>query len=239
MRPGYDLFTLFTMSEQRERILAAACDLYLSTGLDGFSMRKLARSLGVTAPALYRHYESKERLLQDVMAQAYERFAQYLYRSLAGSSPVERLQLAADAYVDFALEHPMLYDMLFASPEFRGVGEVSAELEALGCAVGQFWHDRVRECMDHGILREGEPEAVSVTMWGHAHGLLVLHRQGVLARDGIVTDEDFRALFRASGRRVLVGLAPSEQAAALVARDDASGVVEAVRGAHEMSGATD
>src|SRR5690606_6240441 len=53
-------FTLFTlMSEQRERILACACELYLTDGLDGFSMRKLARSLGVTAPALYRHYESK------------------------------------------------------------------------------------------------------------------------------------------------------------------------------------
>jgi AcrR family transcriptional regulator len=43
------------MSDQRDAILAAACDLYLRSGLDGFSMRKLAREVGVTAPALYRH----------------------------------------------------------------------------------------------------------------------------------------------------------------------------------------
>ena len=48
------------MSEQRDRILSCACEMYLQDGLDGFSMRKLARVLGVTAPALYRHYESKE-----------------------------------------------------------------------------------------------------------------------------------------------------------------------------------
>ena len=60
------------MSEQRERILSLACDLFLSDGADGFSMRKLARAVGVTAPALYKYYESKERLLHDVMTQAYE-----------------------------------------------------------------------------------------------------------------------------------------------------------------------
>ncbi len=42
------VFTVFTMSEQRETILARACDLYLAEGLDGFSMRKLAKLVGVT-----------------------------------------------------------------------------------------------------------------------------------------------------------------------------------------------
>ena len=218
MSPDRVLFTLFTMSEQRERILNAACDLYLSGGLEGFSMRKLARSIGVTAPALYRHYESKEKLLHDVMAQAYERFAQYLYRSLVGTSPAERMRLAGEGYLDFALEHPKLYDILFASPDIHGIGEVSDELEALGCAVGQFWHDRVRECMDHGILRDGDPEAVSMTMWGHAHGLLVLHRRGVLAGGGVGSDDEFRKLFQASGIRLLEGLATPEHMADLEAR---------------------
>ena len=40
------------MSDQRQDILARACDLYLSQGLDGFSMRGLAKEVGVTAPAL-------------------------------------------------------------------------------------------------------------------------------------------------------------------------------------------
>ena len=44
------------MSEQREHILTCACELYLEDGLEGFSMRKLARDVGVTAPALYRYY---------------------------------------------------------------------------------------------------------------------------------------------------------------------------------------
>jgi AcrR family transcriptional regulator len=201
------------MSETRQRILAHACDLYLSDGLDGFSMRKLARAVGVTAPALYRHFESKEQLLHDVMVQAYEQFARYLYRALVGTTPRERIQMASVAYLDFALEHPKLYDILFATPATSGIRNGSDELEALGCAVGQFWHDRVRECMDEGILAEGDPEAVSVTMWGHAHGLLTLHRKGILVRDGTMDEADFRELFEASGLRVLRGLATPEHMA--------------------------
>lgn len=195
------------MSDTRQRILAHACDLYLTDGLDGFSMRKLARAVGVTAPALYRHFESKERLLHDVMVQAYEQFAHYLYRALAGATPRERIQMASVAYLDFALEHPKLYDILFATPATSGIRDGSDELEALGCAVGQFWHDRVRECMDDGILAEGDPEAVSVTMWGHAHGLLTLHRKGILMRDRAMDEADFRTLFEESGLRLLRGLA--------------------------------
>lgn len=207
------------MSETRERILAQACDLYLSDGLDGFSMRKLARAVGVTAPALYRHFESKERLLHDVMVQAYEQFAQFLYRALAGTTPSERMWMAGQAYLDFALMHPKLYDILFATPATSGLVAASDELEALGCAVGQFWHDRVRECMDVGVLAEGDPEAVSITMWGHAHGLVTLHRKGVLMREGPMDDEAFRILFETSGARLLRGLATPEHVQVMDARN--------------------
>ena len=41
-------------------MLSEACDLLISGGIEGLSMRKLAKRVGVTAPALYRHYASKE-----------------------------------------------------------------------------------------------------------------------------------------------------------------------------------
>ncbi|MEJ2541680.1 MAG: TetR/AcrR family transcriptional regulator [Gemmatimonadota bacterium] len=229
------------MSEQRERILSHACDLYLSDGLEGFSMRKLARAVGVTAPALYRHYESKERLLQDVMVQAYQHFSQYLYRALVGTTPRERMHLASQGYLDFALEHPKLYDILFATPDTSGLGESSEELEALGCAVGQFWRDRVRECMDDGILAEGDTESISTTMWAHAHGLLTLHRKGVLTRGGELSDEEFRSVFEASSIRLLSGLGTAEFVADLASEggmgtdDSAQTGGEAVPGAATVS----
>ena len=190
------------MSEQRDRILSCACEMYLQDGLDGFSMRKLARVLGVTAPALYRHYESKERVLLDVVGEAYRTLIQYLHRALQGRTPEDRFRLAGDGFLDFALEHPRYYEVLFMGVELLAVEAVRAETADQGCAVGQFWNDRVREAIGAGMLREGDPQAIGVTLWAHAHGLISLHLKGMLPID----EGAFRTLFKQSSARMLQGL---------------------------------
>lgn len=208
---------------QRERILTCACELYLEDGLDGFSMRKLAKAVGVTAPALYRHYESKERVLLDVVGEAYDLLVRYLYRALQGRTPEERFRMAGQGYLDFALEQPRYYEVLFANPELMGIGETSPEVETQACAVGQFWQDRVRECMDAGIFRSTDPESIGVTLWAHAHGLISLYLMGALRTD----QETFRKLYGASARRVMRGLATPEYGEGLDS-DENDGAAEAL-----------
>jgi AcrR family transcriptional regulator len=191
------------MSDQRARILEKACELYLQDGLPGFSMRKLAKSVGVTAPALYRHYANREAVLVAVVGEAYRLFAQYLYRALVGQTPLERFLMAGEQYMHFAIDNPRQYEMLFVSPGALGLDVLPEEVEAHACAVGQFWHDRVREVVDAGILRDDEPQAIGRTLWAHAHGLLQLYLRGLLDLD----EEGFRSLYKESGRRIFRGLA--------------------------------
>lgn len=192
------------MATSRDEILACACDLFLEEGVDGFTMRELARRVGVTAPALYRHFESREALLADVVGEAYRLLRDHLSRALEGEDAGERFRLAGRAYLDFATDHPGYYHALYAGRRAIASGCVAEEVRAQGCAVGQFWQDRVRECMDAGLLRENDPTAVSLTLWGHAHGLISLHLLGMLEMD----DETFGALYDASNLRLLQGLAP-------------------------------
>ncbi len=210
------VYSVYLMSEQqRERILSCACDLYLQRGLAGFSMRKLAGSLGVTAPALYRHFESREQVLKEVVLAAYEQLSQYLYRALEGRTPEERFRLAGESYLEFALENPRLYDVLFAPPDRMSWDRLPEEIENQACAVGQFWNDRVRECMDAGILRRADPKDTSVTLWTHAHGLVTLFLRGVLRKD----EQGFRELYASSSRRLLAGLATPDYGEGLVELD--------------------
>ena len=211
------------MSEQRDTILACACDLYLEDGLDGFSMRKLAKQVGVTAPALYRHFESREHVIADVVREAYREFTGALYRALEGRTPLERFFKAGEGYLDFAVKHPRWYELLFISPEQLGMDELPEDLVAQGCAVHQFWVDRVRECMGAGLLVEGDPVKTSLTMWAHAHGMITLYHHGHFRMD----EETFRVQFEESGARMMRGVATDEFAAQLTARyvvDEPAGV---------------
>ena len=191
------------MSIQRDRILKCACDLYLAEGIEGFSMRKLAGCVGCTAPALYRHYENKEEVMREVVAEAYRQFTQYLYRALEGQTPLERFLLAGRSYVDFALEQQSLYEIIYVPDELlaRPGGDTPETNPA--CALGQFWADRVREMMDAGYLKEGDPHATSMTLWAHAHGLITIYHRGLLPAR---TREEFDELITGSFFRLLQGI---------------------------------
>ncbi|MFB6240018.1 MAG: TetR/AcrR family transcriptional regulator [Gemmatimonadota bacterium] len=204
------------MPTQREDILDCACGLYLEEGLEGFSMRELARRVGVTAPALYRHYENREELLAEVVGEAYRQLVQYLYRALEGETPTERFRLAGEGYLDFALEQPRLYQIVYASRDVLGMERLPEEAREQACAIGQFWDDRVREVMAAGTLEERDPTEVSLTLWSHAHGLIALYLRGLIEVD----EEEFRDLYADSTRRVLRGLATDRGRADLSESDD-------------------
>ncbi|MBR0356788.1 MAG: helix-turn-helix transcriptional regulator, partial [Clostridia bacterium] len=48
--------------DTKERILAAALDMFSQRGYDGTNIRELASSLGLVKSALYRHFDSKEAI---------------------------------------------------------------------------------------------------------------------------------------------------------------------------------
>ena len=70
------------MSELRERISAAAQELYLREGVEGVSMRKVADMVGVSAPAIYRHFENKDALLDEIVVRGLRILEQYLRPAL-------------------------------------------------------------------------------------------------------------------------------------------------------------
>lgn len=199
------------MTDQREHILGCACDLYLEAGMEGFSMRKLAQQVGVTAPALYRHFENREDLLLQVVGEAHNVLGSYLYRALSASTPRERFSAAGEAYMEFALEHPRYFQIMHAFAEHLGLSEVPVEVEERMGGVKRFWDDRVRECMESGVLRRDDPDRVGLTLWAHAYGLLSLYLRGLLD----APESAFRELYGDSFARILRGLATTEYGADL------------------------
>lgn len=166
-------------------------------------MRKLAGRLGVTAPALYRYYASKEEVLRDIVREAYRQSAAYIYRALSAETPLERLRRAGEENLDFALTHPRWYEMMYLSPERFGWSDYPPEVAAHAHATHQFWMDRTRECVDAGYLSsEADVRDVGMTMWAHSHGLITIYLRGLLG----LGEAEFREVYRASCGRMLVGV---------------------------------
>jgi AcrR family transcriptional regulator len=168
--------------EMAERILQESRELLRKEGLNGFSMRGVAERVGVSATALYRHYEDKDALLAALLQQGFSTFSSYLMRSLDGKTPLARLRRTGRSYFDFALEHSRDYALMFMTPCAEvGLDRVSESARARMEGTFLFLVDRVKECIAAGVVAPLDPQEVALNLWAEVHGLTCLRLNGQLA----------------------------------------------------------
>jgi AcrR family transcriptional regulator len=93
---------------RRQQILDVAAQLFVERGFRGTSIDDLGAAVGVTGPALYRHFPAKEALLAEILIGVSEDLlagARIRVERREGCSPLSSL---AEFHVDFALDHPEL-----------------------------------------------------------------------------------------------------------------------------------
>ncbi|MDX6740017.1 TetR/AcrR family transcriptional regulator [Actinocorallia sp. A-T 12471] len=92
--------------ERRAQILAAATDLFARRGYHGVSISELGAAVGLTGPALYRHFKGKEALLAEILLDISTRLHRGgVERVSASADPLDAL---LDWQISFALDHPAL-----------------------------------------------------------------------------------------------------------------------------------
>lgn len=197
--------------DTRALLVAAARDVFLESGQAGFSLREVARRVGVSAAAVYRHFDGKEALLFAACTQGFQIFSSYLVRALAGQTPRERMFGASDAYLAFALENPLDYRFIFMSsaadvhPPIEGVS--ADKLGALPQdTTFRFLVDRVSECIKAQVLAPGDPERLAVVIWAHVHGIVSLRIAGHLGDFG--EGPAFAEFYRESVTQLMRALSP-------------------------------
>jgi AcrR family transcriptional regulator len=172
-----------------DRIVSAARDLVVEQGSAAVSMRRVAAVVGVTPMAIYRHFPSREALL-DVVAD--QLFAE-LGAGWGGREWSEDLRADAaallDAHLEFALRQPRLYAFLFTEvranarrypDDFTGGGSPTLS------AVAGLLTEGVRR----GVFREHDAWEQALIIAAVLHGLVQLRHGGRLALE----DAAFKAL---------------------------------------------
>jgi AcrR family transcriptional regulator len=153
------------------------------TEVDALSLRQLAKTVGVSANAAYRHFADKDALLTAMAAEGFRRFAAAQAASVVALAEAEdRLKASGRAYVAFAQAHPALYRLMFqrmdqvmADPALMAHcsgGGMAVLLEATSSLVGAPMDDeRVR--------------VAAAASWSLVHGLSALAQGGQLAVFGL------------------------------------------------------
>lgn len=150
-------------------------------------MRKVAQRAGLSATAIYRHFDDKKDLLHEVTLGGFRLLASYLERAERVPDPMQRLLTSARCYVDFALENPEYYQTMFMATDLlTGVRRFDDGAPPDEIRATFFTHlEFTRACE----FETDDLMGLAVSGWGLCHGLVSLHLANRLAMLG---DREFR-----------------------------------------------
>ena len=149
----------------RHALLDAATESASRGGVDGVMVREVARQVGVSPSAAYRHFPSRDGLLAAVGAAARERLARRMLDAEA-VDPRDHFRATGRAYITFALDEPGLFEVAFrpCTPDLY-VPEDPSPYHVLSAAL-----DTLERAGALAVPRAGAEEPA----WAAVHGAAVL-----------------------------------------------------------------
>jgi AcrR family transcriptional regulator len=198
----------------RARLLRAAREVVAAEGLEGLTLRAIARRARVSHGAPLRHFPTLASLLAAVAADGFTRLMATIDAAVDGAARAagaagegldrrERLAVAGRAYVAFALAEPGIYAVMFRPDR---VDVTDAGYRAAGAASFGQLVTLVEEAQAAGWQPDERPEELAAVLWTHVHGVADLSLHGALP--GTVGAEAPERVRRLSDRLVLRAVAP-------------------------------
>jgi AcrR family transcriptional regulator len=162
----------------RAAVIETGLAMLESRAADDLGLREVARAVGVSATAIYRHFPDKGALMAALAGEGLKRLAaaQHAASERAGGGAAGFSATGA-AYVRFALANPALFRLIFANP---GAKNAAGEDEAT-----TFLRENARAAAE----RSGaDAQVVAVQAWAVAHGLAMLMLDGQVPADDALID---------------------------------------------------
>ncbi len=160
--------------EIRQLILDNSMQLFVEEGFSHVSMRKIAERIQYSPTTLYLYFKDKNEILFHCCESGFEKMLVANISLSLINHPIDRLHQMGKNYLQFGLENPEFYDLMFIqdAPMNRlnemGEGWSSGDqaLEALKIII--------QDGMDQGLIVPAKVETVAMAVWSMVHGLVSL-----------------------------------------------------------------
>lgn len=184
-----------------EHIAKVALEILEAQGPDAVSMRRIAHAVEVTPMAIYHHFPNRQALLDVVVDCEFAGFLESMRSRPTGGSIESLILDCMDAYIDYALDRPRIFDYVFSQPR-PNARRYSDDFRARRSPTLNPIADLVARGMNSGYLKNDDAWEIALELWAHVHGYIVLYRAGRFRLSPV----EFRKLVKRSMRRLIDGL---------------------------------
>jgi AcrR family transcriptional regulator len=174
-----------TLSDRQQQIIDAAVELIADQGIQHLTIRRIGEKVGISEPAIYRHFPSKIEILLSLL-DSFGRQNELVFEQAArrAGSVLEELQRVLDALFRGFAERPAIAAVIFAEDIFRNDPRLVEKLNAIRAASGVHMLRAVRRGQESGQLRGDVPaEQMRLMIMGSLRLLVLQWRLGGCATD--------------------------------------------------------
>ena len=194
-------------TDLREACIEEAFRIIAEAGVEKLSLRDVARRLGVSHQAPYKHFPSRDHILAEVIARCFDDFAGFLSRRPADADPSTDLCNMGLRYLEYAQAHPLQYRLMFntalPTPD-EHPGMMRNAKRAFALLHDRLLHMRLRDVEDAGPA----PKLDALFVWATIHGMASILQSDAMQTLGLSDVEQGQAMGRMMAR---LGLALEPQ----------------------------
>ena len=173
----------------RAALLEAAVELIRESSVEKLSLRALARKVGVSQTAPYRHFKDKNHLLVEIAKQTFDEMVQATVAELdAQQTPPQNVCNCGRAYLKYAIANPERYKLVFG-PSIENRESYPDLLEA-GMNSFEILMNLVEQGIDSGDFMDHCPKLLANACWTSMHGFASLAIDGFYQRQELPVDFD-------------------------------------------------
>ncbi len=160
----------------RRALVRSARRLLREGGPEALTLRGVARAVGVSQAAPYRHFEDRQALVAAVAEEGFKDLKSAMRRGMEQAEGRSALRQVAVAYVTFAHAHPAEYRVMFG-PVAADREDLSS-LKATSRSVLDFVKTGIERLQEAGLVGGGDAQVLAVVTWSMLHGLVMLSLDG-------------------------------------------------------------
>src|SRR5215831_8749187 len=161
--------------EIKKMILDASMKLFVEEGFEHVTMRKIADIIEYSPTTVYLYFKDKNEILYSLHDLGFQKMGEKNRNLFEIENPLMRLYKMGENYIEFGLENPEFYDVMFIQ---QAPMQVLEQMENCDWKHGETALNALKEtveaCMQLGFLKKGNIEAASMSIWAMVHGLVSL-----------------------------------------------------------------
>jgi len=180
----------------KEDFLRIAFNFIKNEDVDKLTLKVLSDATATSRSAIYRHFNSKDALIEMMIIKAFEAFDDGISPILKEKekSLVDRFYLSGKYYIEYAKQNPNLYRLLFGK-KYAYIREDIMSLQDDDCSGFGALKSAIEEGQQSGILKKESSYHQAIVVWSSLHGLSSLIIDGFMDVEALY-EEFYNDMFK-------------------------------------------